>query len=62
MKIKKKWIEEGKIDLEAYTSLYNKSINNNDDFWSNEGDRIYWYKKDKSQWYWHATTNNNNSR
>ncbi len=45
MKIKEKWIKEGKIDTETYTSLYNDSIKNNDDFWSNQGDRIHWYKK-----------------
>ena len=45
MKIKKNWIEEGKIDSETYSSLYNYSIENNENFWKTQGERIDWYKK-----------------
>ena len=45
MEIKKNWIEEGKIDSETYSSLYNYSIENNENFWKAQGERIDWYKK-----------------
>ena len=45
MEIKKNWIEEGKIDSETYSSLYNYSIENNENFWKTQGERIDWYKK-----------------
>ena len=45
MKIEKNWIEEGKIDSETYSSLYNYSIENNENFWKTQGERIDWYKK-----------------
>ncbi len=45
MEIKKNWIEEGKIDSETYSSLYNYSIEDNENFWKTQGERIDWYKK-----------------
>ncbi len=45
MKIKKEWIEEGKINSEVYSSLYKESIGNNDAFWNDQANRIDWYKK-----------------
>ncbi len=45
MKIKKKWVEEGKINSENYYSLYKESIDNGDKFWNKQADRIDWYKK-----------------
>ncbi len=45
MNIDKKWKEEGKINSDEYTSLYNESIKNGNDFWSKQGERIDWYKK-----------------
>ncbi len=47
MKIKDKWIEEGKVDSKTYSSLYNYSIENNENFWKEQGERIDWYRKYK---------------
>ena len=45
MNIKDKWIAEGKINTDEYESLYRESIDNGDDFWNKQGNRINWYKK-----------------
>ncbi len=45
MNIKDKWIAEAKINNEDYISLYKSSIENGDDFWNKQGDRIDWYSK-----------------
>ncbi len=45
MNIKDKWIAEGKINTDEYESLYRESIDNGDDFWNRQGNRINWYKK-----------------
>ena len=45
MKIKDKWIAEAKINNEEYVSLYKQSIENGDDFWNKQGERINWYSK-----------------
>ena len=45
MKIKDNWIAEGKIDKDTYLSMYDESINDNDKFWSNQANRIDWFKK-----------------
>ncbi len=45
MKIEDKWKEEGKVNSEKYEALYKESINNGDNFWSKQADRIDWYKK-----------------
>ena len=45
MKIENRWIEEAKCDQPKYESMYKDSIENNDNFWKNHGDRIDWYKK-----------------
>jgi len=45
MKIKKEWIAEGKINSSDYYSLYKESLENNDQFWNKQGERIDWYKK-----------------
>ncbi|MDC3023388.1 acetate--CoA ligase [Pelagibacteraceae bacterium] len=45
MKIEEHWIKEGKINSENYELLYKESIENGDDFWSKQGDRINWVKK-----------------
>ncbi len=44
MKIKKQWIDEGKVNSETYSLLYKDSLANNDDFWDKHGNRIDWYK------------------
>ena len=45
MKITNKWIKEAKINSNEYQSLYNKSINENDNFWRECAERIDWFKK-----------------
>ena len=45
MKIKKQWIDEGKVNSETYSLLYKDSLANNDDFWDKHGNRIDWYKR-----------------
>ena len=45
MKIRDKWIRDAKIDKEEYSSMYNDSIENNDNFWKKEAKRINWSKE-----------------
>jgi len=45
MEIKKEWLHNAKIDEEKYSSMYNQSLYNNDEFWSEQADRIDWIKK-----------------
>ena len=45
MEIKKNWIENAKINKEGYSSMYNQSLQNNDEFWTDHADRIDWAKK-----------------
>ena len=45
MNIKKEWVANAKINSENYQSLYRESIENGDEFWNKEGERIDWYKK-----------------
>ncbi len=45
MKIKEKWIEEAKVNSENYNLLYKESIENSEDFWNKQGERIDWFKK-----------------
>ena len=45
MEIEKQWIEDAKVDVQKYTSLYNESITNGDSFWNEQGQRLHWYKK-----------------
>ncbi len=45
MKIKDNWIAESKIDKNTYDSMYSESINDNDNFWSNQAGRLDWFKK-----------------
>ncbi len=44
MEIKKEWLENAKVNEEKYSTLYNKSIQNNDEFWSEQAQRIDWVK------------------
>ena len=44
MDIKKKWIEDAKVNAETYAVKYNDSIENNENFWNTEGKRIDWIK------------------
>ena len=45
MKIKHNWIEEGKINKEEYSLMYQDSIDNNENFWQKHAQRIDWFKK-----------------
>ena len=45
MEIKENWITESKINKDDYSTLYKESIDNGDEFWSKQGDRLSWFKK-----------------
>jgi len=45
IKTKEQWISEGKVDSDKYLQLYNQSIEDNNHFWNEHGNRIDWYKK-----------------
>ena len=44
IKIRESWIKEAKVNKNDYTSLYDKSINKNEEFWKDQGGRIDWIK------------------
>jgi acetyl-CoA synthetase len=44
MDIKKKWIEDAKVNSDTYEAKYNDSIENNESFWREQGKRIDWIK------------------
>ena len=43
-KIKDEWIKAGKVNKEEYLSLYQESIDNNDNFWRKHSKRLDWHK------------------
>ena len=45
MEIKKDWLENAKVNEEKYSSMYNQSLQNNDEFWTEHANRIDWVKK-----------------
>ncbi len=45
MEIKKEWLEQAKVNEEKYSSMYNNSLQNNDEFWADQAQRIDWIKK-----------------
>jgi len=45
MDIKDLWIKNSKIDLQGYENKYKESIDNNENFWKEEGKRIDWVKE-----------------
>ena len=45
MKIKDSWKIDALVDEKKYASMYQESINNNDNFWDKEGNRLKWKKK-----------------
>ena len=68
--IKSEWIKESLVDKNQYEELYNYSINNNESFWREKGQRIEWikpYKKIKDvkynnndvhiKWFYDGTLN-----
>ena len=70
MKILDKWAADSLVNKEEYLQKYNESINENDNFWNKEGNRIKWIKKYtkikdvkfsskdvKIKWYYDGTLN-----
>ncbi len=45
MEIKKEWLEYAKVNEEKYSSMYDNSLQKNDEFWSEQANRIDWFKK-----------------
>ena len=48
MKIKEEWVSNAKVTKDEYLSMYSDSIENNEEFWNKQADRIFWYKKFKN--------------
>ena len=42
IKIRESWIQDAKVNKDDYALLYNKSINNNEEFWKDQAKRIVW--------------------
>jgi len=42
MEIKKNWIDQAKVNKETYEKKYKKSLDDNDNFWREEGKRLDW--------------------
>ena len=70
MEIKKYWIKQAKVDSQTYEIKYKNSLENNDNFWREEGKRIDWinnYSKIKNvkyskndvdiKWYYDGSLN-----
>ena len=68
--VNEEWKKKGYVDYEGYKEKYDKSINDNENFWKEEGKRISWikpYKKIKDikyskndvkiKWYYDGTLN-----
>ena len=45
MEIKKEWLEHAKVNEEKYSSMYDHSLQSNDEFWGDQAQRIDWIKK-----------------
>ena len=45
MKIKTEWAKESKLNKDEYLSMYKESIEDNDNFWKKQAQRIDWIKK-----------------
>ena len=45
MEIKKEWLENAKVNEEKYSSMYDNSLQNNDEFWADQAQRVDWVKK-----------------
>jgi acetyl-CoA synthetase len=69
-KIKDEWLKNAKVNKEQYEKMYKESISDNENFWSEQGKRIDWFKpynkikdvlyskdKVKIKWYFDGTTN-----
>ena len=45
MEIKDHWKKNALVDEKEYLSMYKDSVENNENFWNQQGDRINWKKK-----------------
>ena len=45
MEIKKEWLEYAKVNEEKYSSMYSHSLQNNDEFWAEQAQRVDWIDK-----------------
>jgi len=45
MKIKDSWKKNALVDEKTYISMYEESLNDNDNFWDKQGDRLFWKKR-----------------
>ncbi len=45
MEIKKEWLQYAKVDEEKYYSMYDHSLQNNDEFWAEQAQRMDWINK-----------------
>ncbi len=45
MEIKKEWLEHAKVDEKEYSLMYDNSLQNNDEFWADQAQRVDWIKK-----------------
>ena len=45
MEIKKEWLEHAKVNEEKYSSMYDHSLQNNDEFWAEQAQRVDWVDK-----------------
>ncbi len=45
MEIKKEWLEYAKVNEEKYSSMYHNSLQNNDEFWADQAQRVEWIDK-----------------
>ena len=45
MEIKKEWLEYAKVNEEKYSSMYDHSLQNNDEFWAEQAQRVDWINK-----------------
>ncbi len=45
MEIKKEWLKHAKVNEEKYSSMYDNSLQNNNEFWADQAQRVDWIKK-----------------
>ncbi len=45
MKIKDNWVKEAKVNKEEYSLIYKESVDDNENFWRKNAERIDWFKK-----------------
>ncbi len=45
MEIKKEWLENAKIGKDKYSSMYSESLQDNDDFWARQANRVDWIRQ-----------------